>query len=174
VRVNGRPLDGAQVQLQAEGGQLAAADVTNHLGAFRLEGLSAGHATLSVSSRAPWLLEQRALDLSEDATVDLDIAAGALSGSVVDAASGQPLAEATVAIQKVAEGEIMGLPPTSSDVQGHFGFETLAAGAYAVTVQKPGYAAQKLQVSVQPQGTATLVVPLSPAAAGAPAEPSNP
>ncbi len=177
VRMNGQPLDGAEVELRDESGQAAAVDVTSHLGTFRLEGLAPGRATLAVSAQLSMVAAERAIDLregDEERTVDVDIPVGALALSILDAATGRPLGGATVELRKAGEDGRMTTRRAGADAQGHFGLDPLAAGVYALTVRAAGYAPRELQVSVEPQGTATLAVPLSPAAAGAPAGPAKP
>jgi hypothetical protein len=59
---------------------------------------------------------------------------GGLSGTVVDAASGAPIAGARVTVSAPSESST-----TQTDASGHFGFLSLAPDTYVVAVQKDGY-----------------------------------
>jgi len=144
-----------------------ARDVTDAAGAFRLEGLAAGPASLLVLDFPTHLNARRALDLEDDQAIEVDLAAGGIAGSVVDAATGLPLADVTVGATAVGGastgGASFGGPSArTSDALGHFGFDTLVAGTYAVTFQKPGYLTRTATVAVEAQGTAALDLALAP------------
>ena len=62
---------------------------------------------------------------------------GALVGTVRDAASGAPIAGATVIVASPAQHE-----QSVSDVRGRFSFVSLAPGVYVVTVTREGYEPQ--------------------------------
>jgi hypothetical protein len=174
VTKNGRPVDGARVDLAEAPGSSPvpsrAGDLTDYLGRFRLEGLDRGQATLWVHVPFSSLSEQRSVDLEDDQTVSIDFQVGGVAGSVVDGATGRPLEAAAVTLRATAAASAMP-QDRASDAQGHFGFDDLAAGAYTLTVQKAGYATQSATVDVAPQGTATLAVPLVPGAEAPAASP---
>ncbi len=169
VLLNGQPFPGAQVNVQATGSGIgakgagaAARDVTDSAGAFRLEGLPAGPASLFVLDFPSRLTARRTLDLEDDQTIEVDLAAGGIAGSVVDASTGLPLADVTVGATAVGAATPGGPSARTSDALGHFGFDTLVAGSYAVTFRKPGYLTLTATVTVEAPGTAALDLALAP------------
>ncbi len=146
VRWNGRPVDGARVDVASDDGRLAQSDSTDHLGAFRIEGLAPGTYQLGVVDRSTQLRDARTVDLREDQTVAIDLAGGAVVGLLVDGASGGPLAGAAARLETAAGEAAPGGQGRGSDARGHVGFDPVAAGAWLLVVSKPGYATQKIPV----------------------------
>jgi subtilisin family serine protease len=86
---------------------------------------------------------------------------GSLEGAVTDAASGEPIAAATV----LAAGEIN--RTTTTDANGYYTFPTLSVGSYDVTVSKFGYVSQTVtDVAIAEDETTLLDFVLEAAPAG--------
>src|SRR5688572_30380375 len=78
----------------------------------------------------------------------LQTAAGGISGTVVDDATGQPVAGARLAATRLptmgprgrSQNEtILRVPPQTTDSTGRFAFQNLALGDYIVTIAAEGY-----------------------------------
>ncbi len=78
-----------------------------------------------------------------------------LSGTVLDAATNQPIAGAIVTLDTVLT--------TTSDAAGHFTFAKIPTGDYDYTVQAPGYATMSSSGSATPGKPSAIVVRLSAA-----------
>jgi iron complex outermembrane recepter protein len=81
----------------------------------------------------------------------------AIHGLVLDAASGQPIAGATVRLRELRRSEL-------SHADGSFHFERLSAGTYTVTVNRVGYALAERTVAVPAAGTVEVQIRLHPSA----------
>ncbi|MGH8837320.1 MAG: carboxypeptidase regulatory-like domain-containing protein [Actinomycetes bacterium] len=85
-------------------------------------------------------------------------ATGAMSGTVTDAGTGQPIADVTVQ----ASGPISRV--TSTDAAGHYSFPVLSTGDYQVTASRFGYVTGTATVTVTEGQTTTQDFALAPAA----------
>lgn len=81
----------------------------------------------------------------------------ALNGTVTDAATGQPVAGATVRLHELGRREI-------SHADGTFHFEGLPPGGYTVSAERIGYAPGERAVRVADGETARLAIALNPSA----------
>lgn len=84
-------------------------------------------------------------------------ARGALHGTVTDAATGQPVAGATLRLRESGRREV-------SHADGTFHFDGLAPGSYTLSAERIGYAPAERAVRVTGGGTAALALPLAPSA----------
>ncbi len=121
-------------------GPPGAPNSTNADGEYVIENLQAGERTLRFSKRG-YQPEQKAVKISgKEARVDVRLSRGLeLTGTVVDA-SGRPVAEASVMAQAPGAGG-----RASSNANGAFTIEGLAAGRYTVTASKTGLASERLR-----------------------------
>jgi len=98
----------------------------------------------------------------------IDLVAGDLyvGGSVVDGASGQPVAGSFVSVVASSQGTLLrqaGQAPVEAD--GSFLVSGLATGAFKVIAQAPGYAAQTVDVTLSEGGTTpSITFELTPGA----------
>lgn len=85
--------------------------------------------------------------------------AGTVSGSVIDAQSGDPIADAAVTIDALSEGRVMVRPTGSgfwgtgrvaaTDANGNYGFEGIPPGLYRVSVRRLGYRPAAIEIDLQ-------------------------
>jgi Carboxypeptidase regulatory-like domain len=78
---------------------------------------------------------------------------GILEGQVTDIVSGAGLPGATVSL---------GQSTAMTDKNGHYRLEGVPPGAYALQVNMPGYGAHHVHTTIEPRGSHTLDVTLSP------------
>ena len=93
--------------------------------------------------------------------------ATAVSGSILDAASNEPLAYATVTLEPAPAGALPGrgaaVPQARvilSDSAGRYRFVNVTAGDYRIHVQRTGYRSRSLDVRVRPESDTHISVGL--------------
>lgn len=121
----------------------------------------------------PWLVVVRAMDFrdgiqdlfvdpGEQATlffalVPIDIPPGAIGGKVIDAQTGDPIAEASIVIEGIAT-----FAPILTDANGEFFFDGVPPGERRVWANKPGYETGLEIVLVEPGQAAVADFALQP------------
>ena len=136
VTRGGQPVTDAYVFAAAPGGRWGATGQTDETGAFALAGLKEGTYDVSASSRSGGSVDRK-VDVKADMTADLEIPSARLAGTVVEADSGKPLADAVVSSER--QGPEHRFMTATSDSAGRFAIEGLDPGVYHVTVRKPAY-----------------------------------
>jgi protocatechuate 3,4-dioxygenase beta subunit/5-hydroxyisourate hydrolase-like protein (transthyretin family) len=119
---------------------------TDEMGTCVLEGLQDGRYTVlaSVQNGPP---VRDTVELSGDTTVDLEIPAGRIFGTVVDAGTGQPLGDVGVRLEETGNSRFRFANMASSDSSGRFALEDVEPRTYQVTFQKPAYETETRQVN---------------------------
>ncbi len=138
VSRGGNPVTDAMVAAFPEGGNRRSANGrTDEAGHYALEGLEAGQYNITANAQdgAPI---RRTVDISGDATVDLEAPPARLGGTVVEAESGRPLGEVQCRIEDEGGG-MRFVNMATSDSSGRFVFEDLEPKRYRVSFQKPAY-----------------------------------
>jgi large repetitive protein len=136
VTRGGQPVTDAYVFAAAPGGRWSATGQTDETGSFALDGLKEGTYDISASSRSGGSVD-RNIEVKADTTADLEIPSAHLAGTVVEADSGKPLADAVVSSER--QGAARRLTTATSDSAGRFAIEGLDPGVYHVTARKPAY-----------------------------------
>lgn len=146
---SGQPLVNAEITV---GTQSIRSDSA---GSFRAEKVPAG--ALRVSSKMPaYEAGSVTTQLQADAEQDVQLALvpikiGNISGTVVDAKTGEPIAQARVTTGRFA---------AETDAAGGFGFESVATGSNGVTAQHPDYANGSATAVVPPADTVNVTIKL--------------
>ncbi|MCG6925172.1 MAG: carboxypeptidase-like regulatory domain-containing protein [Acidobacteria bacterium] len=140
VRVSrsGQPIPDAFVNaIPDSGGRRGASARTDEMGTCVLEGLRDGSYTFmaNVQDGAP---VRETVSISGDATVDLEVPPGRIAGLVVEAGTGQPLADVSVRVEEGGSG-FRFASVVSADSSGRFAFEDVEPRSYLLTFQKPAY-----------------------------------
>src|SRR5262249_48320184 len=86
-----------------------------------------------------------------------------LQGIVLKKGTNEPLSDATVQLQQDQENGAV-LKKLTTEDDGRFVFENVAAGRYRVTVTRRGYTRPPLTITVGRQGSAEALLPVSPGA----------
>lgn len=161
VTRGGRPVTDAMVTAfpQSPGGR-SATDRTDEAGAYVLEGLKEGtyniDANILSGSGAPI---HRKVEITGDATIDLEAPPGRLAGTVVEADTKRPVGEARVQVEDVGTGPgpqaFFGMGATT-DSSGRFSIEGLDPKPYRLVVQKAAYQAETRDVTVSEDAEVTV------------------
>jgi protocatechuate 3,4-dioxygenase beta subunit len=144
----GEPVADAMVSASiGGGGRPVAMARTDANGSYRLEGLAA--ASYSVTAAPPrGGARTETTAVADDATLDFVLPPARLSGVVVEAASRQPLADATVELEgDAAAAGPRGTPRAMTDSNGSFTIEDLEPRAYVATARKAGFEFDKETVT---------------------------
>jgi protocatechuate 3,4-dioxygenase beta subunit len=132
VRLGGSPLVAARVELVGTAGQGAAHGTTGLRGDFRLSGLVDGVYVLAVSDPEGTVLHREPLEMAGDRTLELDLVATTVVGTVRDA-RGQPVAGAVVSVAPSRAAEEW-TARALTDTEGHFVLSRMPAGSWWLTV----------------------------------------
>ena len=134
----GRPVSDAMVMAFPEAGsRRSASGRTDEAGGYALEGLDEGRYTITADAQGGGPI-RRTVDISGDATVDLEAPPARLAGTVVEAESGRALGDVGVRIEDEGGG-MRFVNMATTDSSGRFAFEDLEPRPYRVSFQKPAY-----------------------------------
>lgn len=144
LTVNGAPAEGWKIRTW---GRIRRSVSTDAQGRFDLGRIAAGKPTLLISAPSQTMgngyTDQRELELKADEQqfVPIDLTAGAISGRVISAATGQPLAGVEVNAASAAEQDGWSRKPgTLSAPDGSFTIEPVVTGRYTLRARAEGYA----------------------------------
>ena len=151
VTRNDRPLAGIGLSVRPDSGSTARSQVlgeTDADGRGVLDGLDDGTYLLSGSSYAGnggnFL---RQIAVSGDTSLEVALGRASISGTVTDASSGEPLADATVSAENGQEAYQYQVPSVRSDSQGNYTLDNLDPGDFQVTARRDGYKQKTLSVT---------------------------
>jgi len=134
----GWPVADAMVMAFPEGGgRRSASGRTDEAGGYGLEGLDEGRYTITADTQGGGPI-RRTVDITGDATVDLEAPPARLAGTVVEAGSGRPLGEVAVRIEDEGGG-MRFVNMATTDSSGRFAFDDLEPERHRVSFQKPAY-----------------------------------
>ncbi|MCU1230088.1 MAG: hypothetical protein JWO97_2972 [Acidobacteria bacterium] len=164
VTVQGRPLPAVFVRFDPrKEGASPANGRTGGDGAYEVRGVAAGEYQVSIAAgyNGSIISEQRTI--SGPGTQDFDVKATTLRGRVFDARTMSPLADAHIAIDR-GQDPSFGNQTATSDSDGRFALEYVAAGSHTLNVEAEGYMSGRKQVTVG-DSPADVEVQLVPGAA---------
>jgi len=160
----GAAVPSANVLFVPKGSGLRAARATaDTAGRYEIAGVDRGSYTVAVSDfemgqySTPY-------DVTGSATFDIDIRGTTLSGRVLDASTGAPIANASVDLHPPGTSQVLYGRSTSSDADGAFSFEQVAAGRYEASARKSGYGGATAAVSVDDGVAPPVELKLTPSA----------
>lgn len=157
----GRPVADAMVIAFPEGPSgRSATDRTDEAGAYALEGLKEGSyridANLLSGGGTPI---HRQVEITGDATIDLEAPFGRLAGTVVEADTKRPVGEARVLVEDVKTGtgpQAFFGTGTMTDSSGRFSLEGLDPKPYRLVVQKAPYQTETKDVTASEDAEVTV------------------
>lgn len=163
VEFGGEPLSEARVSVRAANQTLERSVVTGYDGAFRLADLEPDTYWLGVNHARESLIYNDTLELAADREVVIRLEAGSFRAEVREAASGKPLAAATVQLFPTAGAEFVVAGAT--DAAGRVLLPRVPPGTRRLRVSAEGYKAgeQVVEVAAGTSGE-TVEVALEPAA----------
>jgi hypothetical protein len=161
VTRGGQPVPDAFVNAGSRGGGGPSAQSRSDAnGAYRLEGLKQGSYNVSVFGSSGSRSQQ--IEIEGDATLDIQIPVARLAGTVVEAGSRQPLADAMVEADsgETSPGGPRMIRGFGTDSNGRFAIEDLEPKAYTLTARRAGFQYEKRQFTAAEQGTDDIVIEL--------------
>lgn len=164
VTRNGVPLAGATVAFAPRPGGMAAANVTtDDQGNYTAIGLQDGDYLVAVYDMQRLSSYNTTHTVRGSGTFDIDFKAGGVRGRVLDAATNEPIVNASVQIRSTAAGrETRGMPYSAqTDGAGAFVLDLIPAGPYTITASRDGYANQVLDTTVGDAGLDRIELRLS-------------
>lgn len=157
---DGKPLPDAQIMFapRSEATQTLASGSTDEAGVYSLTGVEEGEYWVQVFDRQRQSPYSTAYTVRGSATFDIEYRTGTVRGTVVDAETAEPLANATVQFRASAEGALVVMERSvATDAAGAFVSEAMPPGSYTVTSSKDGYAIDIRQLTVTESGEALQV-----------------
>ncbi len=149
VRRGGAPVSGETLLLEGPG-QRRSLGETDADGRFRFPGLAAGSYRVRLEGRSGGSRHEETVDLQSDQDITIDLPAAEVTGRVVNAEDGSPLAE--VSVQLLAAGSDSPQGQARSDSRGLFVLRDVAAGSWRLRAQADGYAPAEAAVRVDDAG----------------------
>ncbi|MFZ5785893.1 MAG: carboxypeptidase regulatory-like domain-containing protein, partial [Acidobacteriota bacterium] len=145
VTRGGRAAAGLRVAAVAGRGR-ATSTVTGEDGAYRLEGIEEGDVVVTVNSDTGATLATRRLTANGETRADFDVPAGEVVGRVIDAATREGVAQASLAARAEASPPVERAATGGED--GTFRIGELADGDYLVRASASGFAPAEARVHV--------------------------
>lgn len=138
VTRKGTPAAGAQVRFEAtDTSGLESSALSGRDGHYQVMGLEPGHYRVSVWARD--VSHSSEHTLTGHSELDLDVTGAMLSGLVLDAASGSPLADVSISLWRVGPGENTPEQSTRSNSRGEFTARSVEEGRYRLLASKEGF-----------------------------------
>jgi protocatechuate 3,4-dioxygenase beta subunit len=145
------PADGAVVSVIHLEKDASGWSRTDHQGAFAIEGLDPGKYRLILSWNGTQ--HEETLELSSDRELTIEIPAAELIGTVVDVQTKEPVAGASVTLERQNESRQSPRFPFGSgattDTAGGFTLGNIADDTWRLIIKAPGYAALEQLLTVQ-------------------------
>jgi len=167
VRVDGRPLEGAEVQLQGAESVRVRTDASGRFETADFAVRDSVRLRITGDVRLPdgsletgkELLRWESLELKPDEVreVELDLYPLSVPVLVVEAATGRPLAEAQVRAQLQGSGNRSWSASKETSAQGEAALLVLEPGAYSLRASAPGFAPATISIEVPLGGLAEPV-----------------
>lgn len=153
---DGTPLPGAGVTFmprQGMGAGTYASATTDEQGLYSLSGAEEGEYTVQVRDREQSTPYATAYTVRGSATFDIEYRTGSIRGTVVDAETSEPLADASIQIRPGAQEDSFLRPRAAmTDAAGTFLLQSIPPGRYFVTSAKDGYGSDLREVTVGERG----------------------
>ncbi len=166
VLAGGTPLAGAFVLLNGIDSSQGGTSQTDHEGRFTVRDLPGGNYRLTVRGFERGVSHTEEIELLRDDFVTIEIDGSEVAGSVVDAATGEPLGGTDLQL------ELTGSDPdnpwmragksATTDSQGRFRMADVPAGTYRLKLSRAGFATSAMELEVGRADTSELDLALDP------------
>jgi protocatechuate 3,4-dioxygenase beta subunit len=145
VSRGGKPIAGASIFFQHAESRTSASATTDAAGRYRAEDLLGGDYDVTVMQFSTGLNHSEDLSVEADEAFDIELPLHRLFGRVVDVATGEPLPDARLEIDKDGQqgpggGGMIFRSGARTDATGEWAFEGLDEGRYTLTVRRDKYA----------------------------------
>lgn len=164
VTRNLRPLASANVMFTAKRGgpaQTSGSATTDEQGNYAVSGLEPGEYSVNVMDMQRFSPYQTTYEVKGSATFDIDYSASMLRGRVVDASTGDPIADARVQVRPTTTEAFRSERAAVTDVNGVFSVDGVAPGTYTVSADKSGFGNHLIDVTVTGDGAQEVELRLS-------------
>lgn len=147
---NNLPVASAQVTFIPRGAKSqtvssASSDANGH---YEVSGLDDGTYSVQVVDMARLSPFATQYEVHGSSTFDITIKTVTVRGRVIDASDSHPLNEATVDLRQSSGQSLFGGGGGSTDADGRFTIENVAAGTYQITADKSGYGHDSRQIVI--------------------------
>jgi hypothetical protein len=147
-----RPVGGATIYVEGLDVTSSGWSSTDSEGGFVIDGLEEGRFRINVRSWESGLSHAEEVDVSGGKELVISVPTTRLSGRVVDAADGEPLAGARLTLRRsgVSGGpEMPGALGTTTDLDGGFVITPVTDGEWELAAEKAGFAVERVPVHVE-------------------------
>jgi len=165
VRQDGRAVDAAYVLARGKDVVASGSARADHAGAYRMENLKPGSYDVEVYVPESGARKEETVTVDGDRELDFDLRSVRISGRVLEAGSGEPVAGVAVGIQPADGRDEGGMPfnnAASTDDDGRFRFGTMSEGSWRLTAEKSGYARATANVAAGSEAVDDVEIRLSP------------
>lgn len=158
VRHQGRPADGVRLIVRGTAVSGFGSAITDQQGRYRIENLEPGAYRYDAMDSQRGLRERGTVAIEGDYELDLDLRSGRLSGTVLDAGTGEPLAGADVRLAPVDDDPAFRYygGGSSTDDDGRFLLAGVGSGGWRVKAEKPGYSPAEITVETSGENVERL------------------
>ncbi len=148
----------SNARLQSRGSGTTDAD-----GYYTVSGLEPGEYNVNVMDQSSLQPFRTKYTVTSSANFDIDVRGATLRGRVVDAETGEGIADARILLSQPDSrtAPMMSQPATVSAYDGNFMLDNVPAGSYQLLAQKQGWGHQIVDVSVEGQFAQDTLVKLS-------------
>jgi hypothetical protein len=164
VTRNGAAVRGGTIMFFPRVGQTQAnaRGLIDDQGQYSVTGLEEGEYSVTVMDEQSFSPYSTTYQVRGTSTFDVDYRTSALRGRVIDLASNEPIANATVQLRATSTAEPFRLQRGAvTDAAGTFLIDSVAPGGYTLTGSREGYGNEVLDLTVTDSGNDNLELKLS-------------
>ena len=149
---DGKPIGGAMVSFFPRNAQAQtnARVQSDSDGNYEVSGLEDALYSVNVTDIQRGTPYATTYEVRGSSTFNIDMKSSPLRGRVVDASTGQPIAEAMIEIRERegGGGPRFAMRNVQTDASGGFSFDAVSAGSYSVSAEKEGYGTKAVDLTV--------------------------
>lgn len=164
VTRNGAPLADATISFMPTGSQSlpSSGGTTDAQGQYSVSGLEEGEYTAYVLDMQRLSPYSTPVQVRGSATFDIDYSTGTVRGRVIDAATSEPVANASVQLRNTEQSTPFRMARAAvTDNAGTFIFDSVSPGTYVATASKDGFGNYSADIPVTDRGADDVELKLS-------------